>query len=180
MERTSKILIAAIFIATLSGCASSPKKIPENTLTEFERQVLEEDRRTNEILSKAAALSGKATAVWVRTNQATKLPGLTAEQIRQARFQNDYIPVNMEQKVEWGWDGAPEPVLRQISMVAGYRLVFTNERPPITKAVTMASKHRMLSEYIDIIDQQTKDYIDTIRVDDESEDKVIYVTYSDF
>ena len=86
----------------------------------------------------------------------------------------------MEQKVEWGWDGAPEPVLRQISMVAGYRLVFTNERPPITKAVTMASKHRMLSEYIDIIDQQTKDYIDTIRVDDESEDKVIYVTYSDF
>ena len=173
-------LILAILIL-LPSCASSKRDpVDQPSLSVYQKKVLEEDRRTMEVLSKAAVLSAKSLAVFVRTEQAVHQPAMTAEQVRQARFQDSYIPVNMEQKVEYAWDSSPEPLLSSLAANAGYRLVYTNERPPIAKSVTVSSKPRMISDYINIIEQQTTGYIKEIRVDDKSDDKVIRVFYSKF
>jgi hypothetical protein len=174
--------LSLIVFATLSltACASSKKPIEQSSLNVYQKRVLEEEQRTNEILAKAAALSAKSLAVFVRTEQAVAQKELTAEQIRQARFQRNYIPVNMEQRVTYGWDSAPEPLLRSLADNSGYTLDYINERPPIPKTVTVSSKSRMITDYIDIIRQQTKGYIDFIYVDDKSDEKSIKVKYSEF
>jgi hypothetical protein len=181
MERRLKILLITAYAITLSGCASSPKPVEQSSLNIYQKKVLQEDQRTNEILAKAAALSAKSMAVFVRTEQALAQEVLTAEQIRQARFQATYIPVNMEQYVEYAWDSAPEPLLKALADDAGYRLDYVNERPPTPPmSVTASSQSRMISKYIDVIRQQTRGYIKEIYVDDMYRDKVIKVTYSDF
>ncbi len=177
MERVTTILLLALLT---TSCASTKTEVKQETLSVFQKKILEEDRRTEEVLAKAAALSAKSLAVFVRTEQAAIQPELTAEQIRQARFQAEYIPVNMEQKVEYAWDSAPEPLLFALASNAGYELIYVNQRPPIPKTVTASSEFRMISTYIDIIRQQTKGYIESIVPDDKSDRKVIRIKYSDF
>jgi len=179
MDRGITALMLALSIG-LTGCASNNKQPEKESLSLYQQKVLEEDQRTNEVLSKAAALSAKSLAVFVRTEQAVHQPNMTAEQIRQARHQLDYIPSGMEQKIEYAWDGAPEPLLSAMAMNAGYRLIYSGERPPISMSVTVGSESRMIVEYINIIRQQTSGYIKDIINDDKSNDKTIRVIYEDF
>lgn len=176
------VAVMAIMItsAGLSGC-QSPKAVDDTSaISIYEQKVLKEDQRTNEVLAKAAALSAKSLAVFVRTEQAVQQQLLSAEQIRQARFQASHIPTGMEQYIELPWDGPTEPLLSIVAGNAGYRVVYMNERPPIGKAVTSSGESRMLSSYIDIIRQQTLGYIDTIEIDEQSQDRVVRVYYAEF
>lgn len=178
MQRALLLIIGTLVV---SGCASTKKEpVDSKSLSIYQQKILEEDRITNEVLSKAAALSAKSLAVFVRTEQAVHQPLMSAEEIRQARFQNDYIPVNMEQMIEYHWDAAPEALLDALAMNTGYKVYYHNERHPIPKAVTISSKSRMVIDYINIIEQQSQDYIDRIFVDDKYDKKIIHVFYSKF
>jgi hypothetical protein len=179
-SKKTALLFTVAAASILSGCASSSSNQTGPELSAYQKKVLEEDQRTNEILAKAALLSAKSLAVFVRTEQAVHQPAMTAEQIRQARFQDSYIPVNMEQMVEFAWDAAPEPLMSSLASSAGYELKFMNERPPIPKAVTISSKPRMIAEYFDIIEQETAGYIDRIVEDDKSDRKIVRVWYAQF
>lgn len=176
----SKKLLAIVFTASLMGCASSSKEIEEPALSIYQKKILKEEQITNEILAKAALLSAKSLAVFVRTEQAAQQPEMTSEQIRQARFKETYIPVNMEQKVEYVWDSAPEPLMSALAANAGYELAYMNERPPIPKTVTISSQKRMIATYFDIIEQQSAGYIDRIVTDDKADRKMIRIYYSQF
>lgn len=177
MERA---ITALFLIFAISGCATTKKEVEPDSLSLYQQKVLEEDQRTDEILAKAAALSAKSLAVFVRTEQAVHQKDLSAEQIRQARFQYDYIPVGMEQKIELPWDGAPEPLLAALAANAGYELIYVNERPPVATSVTVSSSIRPIVDYINIIEQQTKGYIKDIIPDDKSDAKTLRVVYADF
>ena len=99
MKRILSTALIPCFL--LSGCASTEnERAPE--MNYFEKKIYEEDKRTNEVLSKASLLSAKALAVYVKTNQALKQGELTAEQIRQARAQNERVEINFEQIMETG------------------------------------------------------------------------------
>lgn len=180
MDKFKSTLIAAIAVTGISGCSTTKEPVDNKSLSLYQQKILEEDRRTEEVLSKAAALSAKALAVYVRTEQALAQKELTAEQIRQARFQKNYVPVNMEQRVQFSWDSAPEPLLSSLASIAGYKLVYTNQRPPISKSVTASDAPRSVNDYIEIIRQQTSGYIEEINTDDLYNEKVIKVTYSEF
>lgn len=176
-----KTLILTASIAIISGCSLTPDpKDDEQAITAYEQAILEEYRRTNEVLAKAALLSSKSLAVYVRTHQAMARQELTSEQVRLARWENNYIPVNMEQKVPIGWDSAPEPLMKSLAMLAGYELEFANQRPPISKSVTTDNQPRMIKNFFKAIMQQTSGYIDRIDVDDKSDMKKITVYYSEF
>lgn len=178
----TKVAILATILSSvcLSGCQSSKAVDDTSAISLYEQKVLKEDQRTNEILAKAAALSAKSLAVFVRTEQAVQQKTLSAEQIRQARFQATHIPTGMEQLIELPWDGPTEPLLSILAGTSGYRVLYMNERPPIGKTVTSSGESRMVSGYIDVIRQQTLGYIDTIEVDESSQDRAIRVYYTEF
>jgi hypothetical protein len=180
MNTHTKILFALITTLALGGCASRSSNAPSDGMEEYQKRILEEKKRTEEVLTNAALLSSKSLAVLVRTKQALAQSTMTAEQVRIARAKNNYIPTGMEVKLKRSWDSAPEPLLQILASVAGYRLNFANERPPIPKAVTVSHKSRNIREYISIIEQQTTDYIEIIDIDDLSTDKVITVKYVEF
>lgn len=181
MEKLKPSIFILAISLIVTGCTSTKKPpVDDESLSLYEQKIIEENRRTEEVLSKAAALSAKALAVYVRTQQAMAQKELTAEQIRQARFQEAHIPVNMEQMIQMSWDYAPEPLLSTISAMSGYKLVYKNQRPPISKSVTASDESRNLASYIDIIRQQTRGYIESIHIDDKYNEKIIRVTYSEF
>lgn len=170
--------IAAAFF--LGGCASAPPKDDELAISAYERMMLEEQRRTGEILSRAALLSAKAMTVYVKTNQAKNQPLLDSDQIRQARFQMYYIPQGMEVRFSLPWDGAPEPIMKSLASRAGYELHFANQRPPISKSVTVSADVRNVKDFFNIIEQQSKGYIKEIVYDDKVAQKKITVYYEEF
>lgn len=182
MEKKKTLFAVAIASLLMGGCATTRDAAPitESELSPFEKKVYEDNKRTNEILSNAALLSSKSLATYVRTEQALAQKNLTAEEIRQARFQRDYIPFNMEQKMRTSWGYAPEPLIALVASTAGYRVVYHNERPPITRSVIIEAKSRQLSEYLDIIMQQADGYIEDIVPDDGMEENIIHVFYSKF
>lgn len=173
-----KLFIFATLFAMLSGCASKPE--PKQELSAYERELLAEHRRTEEVIAKAALLSSKAVAVYVRTNQALVQPLLSAEQIRQARFQEQHIPNGMETILSMPFDGAPEPIISRVASSAGYRLEFANQRPPISNGVTISNEPRNLRQILAVVEQQTVGYIEKIAITDSAEDKVIRVIYAKF
>jgi hypothetical protein len=179
MDRFTLVTIGILSTFTY-GCATPREKIDTESMSIYQKKVLEENQRTNEVLAKAALLSAKSLAVFVRTEQAVRQKELSSEQIRQARFQSDYIPVNMEQKIEYAWDAAPEPLIAALAANAGYELIYVNQKPPIPKTVTVSSELRMITEYFDIIQEQAKGYIKDIVPDDKYNKKVIRIYYAEF
>lgn len=175
MKRTFAIAITSCLLIT--GCASTKSNDSVPEMNHFERKIYEEEKRTNEVLSKAALLSAKAMAVYVKTNQSLKQGEMTAEQIRQARAQNERIEINFEQQLETGYNGAPEPLLQRIATQAGYRLVYANERPPVPKTISFGNDKRTLKKYVNIIQQQAGNYIDRIDINDASGKFVVTVWY---
>lgn len=174
-------LITLVTALAISACSSTADKSKEvEAISNYERLMLEEHKRTGEVLSRAALLSAKALAVYVKTNQAKVQPLLSADQIRQARFQDEYIPLGMEVKTSVSWDAAPEPLMKSIAAAAGYEIIYLNERPPISKTVTVSPEKRILRDFFHIVRQQTVGYIDSIRIDDKSSRRVIFVKYSEF
>jgi len=179
MKRAIHLLTVSIVAATLSGCATSQKKEIQG-MSAYEKAILAEYQRTEEVLSKAALISSRSLMVMARTKQAKDQPTLTAEQVRLARAQNNYIPIGMEVVESIPWDGAPEPLLFTIAAMAGYQLNFDNQAPPISKDVTISPKQRNLREFIRAIEQQTPNYIADIDVDDKAYNKTITVKYVSF
>lgn len=178
-----KWILTAFTIAAVStsGCSSKPDKDKEqNAISNYERLMLEEHKKTGEVLSRAAMLSAKALSVMARTNQAKVQPVLSNEQIRQARFQDQYIPLGMEVKTSLAWDGAPEPLMKSIAAAAGYEIIYLNERPPIAMTVTTSPEKRMLRDFFFIVEQQTVGYIESIKIEDKTDRRVIFVKYSAF
>lgn len=175
MKRT--FVLALLSCILFSGCSSTSNEGLPPKMNHFEKKLYEEEKRTQEVLGKAALLSAKAMAVYVKTNQALKQGEMTAEQIRQARAQNERIEINFEQYMETGYNGAPEPLIQRIATQAGYRLVYANEPPPIPKTVSLSNQKRMLKKYINIIQQKAGNYIDRIDINDASGKFVITVWY---
>lgn len=173
------IIIASCLPILLTGCVTA-KHQRNDGLTAYEQAILLEQKRTVEVLSKAALISSKSLSVMARTKQSLLQPTLTAEQIRVARAQNDYIPVGMEAKHSFPWDGAPEPYLNAIATMSKYKLVYANQRPPITKDITVSNDKISIKQMIYAVEQQTVGYIDDIFVDDKNDSKVITVYYSKF
>lgn len=162
----------------LTGCAT--KQEPKQELSAYEKELLAEHRRTEEVIAKAALLSSKAVAVYVRTNQALVQPMLSSEQIRQARFQEQHIPNGMEVILSMPFDGAPEPIISRVASTAGYRLEFVNQRPPVSRGVTISSDPRNLRQVLAVIEQQSAGYIEKISIVDSAEEKTIRVFYAKF
>ena len=175
MKRILSTALIPCFL--LSGCASTEnERAPE--MYYFEKKIYEEDKRTNEVLSKASLLSAKALAVYVKTNQALKQGELTAEQIRQARAQNERVEINFEQIMETGYVGAPEPLIQRIATQAGYKLVYANERPPIVPTtLSLKNEKRTLKKYVNIIQQYGGGYIDRIDINDSQGKFIMTVWY---
>lgn len=171
-------LIVAAVASSLYGCATPPKQTVG--LSAYEAELIAEHKRTEEVIAKAALLSSKALAVYVRTNQALVQPVLSAEQIRQAQFQESHIPNGMEPENEMGWDGAPEPLLSRIAAMSGYRVEYENQRPPVSRGMTMSPTRRNLRQMIAVVEQQSIGYIEKISIVDEVDNKVIRVIYSQF
>jgi predicted N-formylglutamate amidohydrolase len=163
-------------------CAStrSGEKITEDELSPFEQKIYEDNKRTNEIIGNAVLLSSKSLATYVQTEQALAQKELTAEQIRQARWQMNHTPINMEQQVKMGWGGAPEPLISMLASIASYRVVYHNDRPPLTRSVIFDSQPRNIKKYLKIIEQNTQGYIKDIVPDDGQEDKIIHVFYAPY
>lgn len=163
----------------LSGCMSTPDKKVEG-LTPFEEEQLKTKKETMELLAKSALLASKAQSVLAKTEQAYYQPLLNADKIRQARFQNEYIPRGMEKEIEISWASSPEPVLHRLSVASGYELVFKNQRPPIPEDVYISSEPKSIKTLLDIVEQQTTGYIESIVTTDTYDAKIILVTYAKF
>lgn len=167
----------------ITGCSStpSPSQSELDSYEHYERIVKDEYQRIGEVLARSALLSSKSVAVLARTRQGLEASDLTSEEIRLLRWQNEYIPINMEMTIsDYAWDGPPEPVLRRMASAANYEIQFINERPPISKSVTISPATRNIKNYILSVKQQTDDYIDKIYIDDKTDRKLITVYYSAF
>jgi hypothetical protein len=177
MNKTLFIFVAGAL--TLSGCAST-KNEKTNEMAPYEKAQLESKKETMEILGKAALLSSKAQAVLAKTEQAYYQPLLDADQIRQARAQNETIPRGMEKTIPISWAAAPEPVLTMLANASGYILDYANQRPPIPEDVYITGEPKNIKQLIDIIDQQTDGYIKDIIITDTFDKKLITVFYEKF
>jgi hypothetical protein len=176
------LLLASAFLI-VSGCSSKPGPSQDeiDSFEHYENIVKDEYQRIGEVLSRSALLSSKSVAVLARTKQGLVASDLTSEEIRLLRWQNEYIPVNMEMTIsDWAWDGPPEPVLKRMASAAKYELQFVNQRPPISKSVTISADTRNIKNYILSVDQQTDGYIEKIYIDDRTDRKLITVYYSSF
>lgn len=175
-RKISMLLLSVSFV--LSGCASKPVEKP--TLSAYEMELLAEHKRTEDVIAKAALLSSRALSVYVRTNQALVQPLLTAEQIRQAQFQDSHIPNGMEPILQRGYDGPPEPLIARIASEAGYRVEYANQRPPLSRGITMSSDPRNLRAMLAIVEQQSVGYIEKMNIIDTAQDKLIRIHYAKF
>lgn len=167
----------------LSACASSEglSQKEMESFEHYERIIQDEYQRMGEVLARSALLSSKSVAVLARTKQGTAMNDMTSEEIRLLRWQNEYVPINMEMTItDFAWDGPPEPVLHRMASAANYELQFMNERPPLSKDVTISPGTRNIKNYILSVQQQTDGYIDRIYIDDRSDRKLISVYYSSF
>ena len=133
------------------------------------------------LLSKAALLASKAQAVMAKTEQAYYQPLLDADQIRQARAQNEIIPRGMEKVVPISWAAAPEPVLSMLENASGYKLDYQNQRPPIPQDVYLTTNPpKTIKQLIDSIEQQSVGYIKDIIITDTYDAQLITVVYEQF
>jgi len=178
MKNKLKIIATATIALALCACKSTPSPVQE--MTPYEKVMAASNKRTKDILVKAALLAAKAQAVRARTEQALHQPMLSSDQIRQARFQNEYVPVGMDKKIQLSWAAAPEPVIQRVASTAGYELKFKNQRNPIPEDVYLDSTLRSLKEIIDSVEIQSRGYIDRIDIVDDHDRKVITVVYTKF
>ena len=173
MKRILSTALIPCFL--LSGCASTEnERAPE--MNYFEKKIYEEDKRTNEVLSKASLLSAKALAVYVKTNQALKQGELTAEQIRQARAQNERVEINFEQIMETAMLVHRSRLYKEFTQ-AGYKLTYANERPPIVPTTLSLKNEKRTKKIRHIIQQYGGGYIDRIDINDSQGKFIMTVWY---
>lgn len=179
MKKGFTLLVASALF--LSGCVTTSKTDGNGGMTEYEKAQLESNKETMRILSKAALLASKAQAVMAKTEQAYYQPLLDADQIRQARAQNEIIPRGMEKKIPIGWAAAPEPVLTMLANASGYILKYKNQRPPVPEDVYITSEPpKTIKQLLDTIEQQSKGYIKDIITTDTYDTQLITVIYEQF
>jgi len=178
INKKHQVTVALIVAIALGGCASTKEK--PTGISEYEREIIKSQKRTNDILAKAALLAAKAQTVRTKTEQAYYQPLLTSDQVRQARHQLEYIPLGMDRKTRLAWAAAPEPALQRIATISGYELYSKNQPRPIPEDVYIDNKLRNMKELIDIIETQSKGYIDEIAIVDDQDKKTITIIYSKF
>lgn len=172
------LLLASALV--LGGCATT-SKTDDGRMSEYEKAQLESNKETMRVLSKAALLASKAQAVMAKTEAAYYQPLLDADQIRQARAQNEIIPRGMEKKIPISWAAAPEPVLAMLANASGYTLQYRNQRPPIPEDVYITSEApKTIKQILDSIEQQSKGYIKDIITTDTYDKQLITVIYEQF
>lgn len=177
MNKPLLIFVTATLL--VSGCASTSNK-QTNEMSSYEKAQLESKKETMIILGKAALLASKAQAVLAKTEQAYYQPLLDADQIRQARAQNEIIPRGMEKEMQISWAAAPEPVLVMLANASGYTLEYANQRPPIPEDVYLTNEPKNIKVLIDSIETQAKGYIKEITYTDTYDKKLITVYYEKF
>ncbi|MBE8232151.1 MAG: DotD/TraH family lipoprotein [Endozoicomonadaceae bacterium] len=176
----SKNNLLTFVISALIISACSTTEIIKPDTSDFDNVIRKSNEQTNLILARAAILAAKAQAVRARTQQALAQKLLTADQIRQAKFQARRIPEGMDRKVRLPWVGAPEPVIQKIATLSGYQLFYRNQPKPIPEDVYIDNQRRNLKDFIDIVASQSAGYIDDIFIDDEHNHKSITIVYSKF
>lgn len=179
-EMKKELILLLSGVLFLGGCTTTSKTNNASIMSEYEKAQLESNKETMRILSKAALLASKAQAVMAKTEQAYYQPLLDADQIRQARAQNEIVPRGMEKKIPISWAASPEPVLTMLANASGYTLQYKNQRPPIPEDVYITNEPKTIKGLIDIIDQQTDGYIKEIVITDTFEKKLITVFYEKF
>jgi hypothetical protein len=177
MNKRSLVLLVAI--SSMFGCASSNTK-NNAEIAPYEKAQLESKKETMQLLSKAALLAAKAQSVLAKTEQAYYQPLLDADQIRQARAQNEIVPRGMEKKIPISWTAAPEPVLAMLANASGYTLQYKNQRPPIPEDVYISGEPKNIKQLLDSIETQAEGYIKSIDTTDTYDIKLITVTYESF
>lgn len=174
-----KILLATLVFVTVfgtTGCATTKKNNVEVDKKDYELLALQEQKKLYLNLQEISYKALETQRVRQKVQNAASLKVMSADEIREANWQNSYIPVGMERTFTIDWKYAPEPLLRTLANYAKYTISFEGKAYPIEKNVVIYPERQNIKQIIDDVGRQTKDYIADIQIlEDIKHIKVIYL-----
>ena len=123
----SRMVVPAVIVAALAGCASGPPPKPQMAVPPYAAAL--------------AAASRQVAAAWGETARQSRvfhrpphLPALAD------------APVSLQQIVRVQWVGPPVPLLRSLAARAGWRFLVLGSPPPTETVVTISGHRAILSD----------------------------------
>ncbi len=175
------IIIPIIGIGLLSGCSSFSEQEDTSKLTnkkDYEQLIVENRKMTHEnmLITAEKAYQTQQAIFEVMNAIALSDKNMSAEDIRQAEWQNTYIPEGMERDISVDWDAYPEEILKLLANASDYEVVFRGKPYPVAKTVSVDDKPKPIKRVIDDVAMQSKGYIDSVDIFEDS--RLIVVKYS--
>lgn len=167
-------ILSAIFVSGCSSFAEQEEKAPVPT---YEPNIVSE-KEVHDAFIQAAKNVDQAFKIYTEVNNAAKREELTYEKIRQANWRVSYVPVGLERKTTFTWNGPVRPLLNQLSKESDYKIKFVGELPPVPHVVSVVANNDTLIDVLRDIAAKTDGLLD-INIHDSKENKMIEVKYVD-
>lgn len=175
-----KLLITTLLCATtlgMGGCSTTQKKDIAPEEVNYERLALEEQKKLYLNIQQISYKALESQRIRHKVQNAASIKVMDADQIREANWQNNYIPVGMEREFSIDWKYDAEPLLKMLADYSDYTISFIGKPYPIKKNVVIYPERRNIKSIIDDVGIQTEGYIKKIEILEDT--KHIKVTYMD-
>jgi hypothetical protein len=162
----------------VTGCTSTPKKEVKSTSVDYEKLALQEQKKLYLNIQTISYKALETQRIRQKVQNAASLQKMDADQIREANWQNNYIPVGMDREFTIDWKYDPEPLLKMLANYAKYTISFKGKPYPIKKNIIIHPEKRNIKDIIDDVAYQTKGYIDKIEIlEDIKHINIIYMEH---
>lgn len=151
-------------VLAITGCSSTPKKEVETANVDYEKLALQEQKKLYLNIQTISYKALETQRIRQKVQNAASLRKMDADQIREANWQNNYIPIGMEREFSIDWKYDPEPLLKMLANYAKYTIAFKGKPYPIKKNIIIYPEKRNIKEIIDDVAYQTKGYISKIEI----------------
>lgn len=167
------ILVSSLM---LNGCTTTNNnKEVENSNIDYEMLALEEQKKLYDNLEEIANKALEAQRIRQKVQNAASIQVMDADQVREALWQESYVPDGMEMVVPIDWKGSPEPLLKVLANYSHYEIYFENNPYPIARDIVIPASRMNVKKLIDEVERQAQGYISDIKIYEKL--KIIKVIY---
>lgn len=168
------ILVSSLL---LSGCTTTKnnKEAEATSNIDYEMLALEEQKKLYDNLEEIANKALEAQRIRQKVQNAASVQVMDADQVREALWQESYVPEGMDAEVPIDWKGAPEPLLKVLANYSHYEIYFENNPYPIARDIVIPSSRMNVKKLIDEVERQSQGYISDIKIYEKL--KIIKVIY---